>query len=190
MEDRPAITTDRLQIKALFREELISIHMGDLHSFNRAMGWPSSHLIEALPHFINDLLDDPSLIGWGVWLVSLRDDGMIIGDLGFKGPPDVNGEVEIAYSMSIPFRRKGYMKEAVSAAMNWAFTNGARMITAECSESNHHSKKILESVGMKMNTRKGKMTYWKVEEMEYELTRLRMNPWGDKTPRGARTEPR
>lgn len=165
MIERPTVITDRLVIRALDHEDLIRLHRGDLDGFNRARGWPSSHLIEALPHFINDLMDDPTQIGWNVWTITLKGSGMIIGDVGLKGPPDNNGVVEIGYSMSIPYRGKGYMVEAVSGLIDHVLSdNRVRSIIAECEDSNLISKKVLSTVGMEMVERIGKDTYWKLDK--------------------------
>ncbi len=165
MVERPSIITDRLVLTALNREDLIRLQKGDLDGFNSAKGWPSSHLIKALPHFINDLMDDPTQIGWNVWIITLKGSGIIIGDAGLKGPPDNRGIVEIGYSMSIPYRGKGYMIEAVSALIDLVMSDErVRSIIAECEDSNQISKKVLSTVGMKMTGRIGKATYWKLDK--------------------------
>jgi RimJ/RimL family protein N-acetyltransferase len=165
MDNSPQIETERLVLRALTRDELILMHGGNLGVFRRAKGWPSSHLIEALPHFINDLLDDPALVGWNVWVVILKEFDIIIGDVGLKGPPDENGIVEVGYSMSIPFRGKGYMAEAVSALIKWAVSDcRVKSVIAECEDSNEISKRVLRSVGMEMMGKKGKATYWKLRK--------------------------
>lgn len=163
MVNRPEIITDRLVMKALNREELMFLHSGNLSGFRRARGWPSAHLVEALPHFINDLQDDPTLLGWGVWGIIHRNSRELIGDVGLKGAPDENGVVEIGYSMSIPYRGKGYTIEAVNALIEWAFRDErVTTVIAECDDSNRISKRVLESVGMDFTNKSGKATYWKL----------------------------
>lgn len=77
--------------------------------------WPAQNLQEFLPSYIQQLKADPSLLGWGIWLMVHRAERMIIGDLGFKGRPDREGTVEIGYGVVLAYRRQGYAFEAVQA---------------------------------------------------------------------------
>lgn len=54
------------------------------------------------------------------WLIIDKDNGKGIGFIGFKGTPDENGYVEVGYSISSNYRRKGLMTEALSLLINWA----------------------------------------------------------------------
>jgi RimJ/RimL family protein N-acetyltransferase len=44
--------------------------------------------------------------------LTVRATGMVIGDIGFRGPPDAAGIVEIGYSVVAGRRRRGYATEA------------------------------------------------------------------------------
>lgn len=55
------------------------------------------------------------------WLIINKDNGEGIGFIGFKGIPDKNGYTEVGYSISSNCRRKGFMTEALSLLMDWAF---------------------------------------------------------------------
>jgi RimJ/RimL family protein N-acetyltransferase len=50
-----------------------------------------------------------------------RGSGAAIGRCGFKGPPDADGVVEIAYGVDPDHREKGYATEAVEALVNFVF---------------------------------------------------------------------
>lgn len=49
------------------------------------------------------------------WYITLRQQGLIIGTVGFKGPPDPEGTLEIGYSIVSSQHRRGYATEAVGA---------------------------------------------------------------------------
>lgn len=54
------------------------------------------------------------------WLIIDKYSGKGIGFIGFKGMPNEKGYVEVGYSISPNYRRKGFMTEALSLLINWA----------------------------------------------------------------------
>ncbi|MCK5772852.1 MAG: GNAT family N-acetyltransferase, partial [Thermoplasmata archaeon] len=108
------------------------------------------------PVFINDLQDDPSSLGWHAWMVIEKKSSMIIGDVGFKGPPEKENVVEIGFSI-VPSRRgSGYAAEAVSSMVEYALSkHGTIRLTAECSLDNRPSLRILETCGFHRSGRVG-----------------------------------
>ena len=74
---------------------------------------------------------------------------MLIGNGGFKGPPDDEGTVEIGYSLLPPYRNKGHTTEAVQALVSWAFERPevARVI-AEAQPGNTASIRVLQKAGL------------------------------------------
>ena len=48
------------------------------------------------------------------------DNDVVVGHVGFHGPPDEHGMVEVAYSVDPQYRRRGYAKKMLSAALAWA----------------------------------------------------------------------
>lgn len=97
---------------------------------------------------INDLQDSPSSFGWHAWAVVEGTTGMVIGDVGFKGPPDGERTVEMGYSIVPQLHRNGYGKEAVSFLMEHALGSGeVKRIRAKVNEDNIPSKELLRSLG-------------------------------------------
>lgn len=120
------------------------------------------------PHvdfYLGQLQRDPSLAGWGVWFAVLSINGQAVGDLGFKGKPDISGTVDIGYGIIAETRQKGYASEAVKALIQWAFSTGEVIkVTADCLEDNVPSIRVLEKVGMKtMGVQNGKI-YWEIKK--------------------------
>ncbi|EIM06827.1 GNAT family acetyltransferase [Planococcus antarcticus DSM 14505] len=74
---------------------------------------------------VKELADDPTLYGWGSWLVLRKSDDVILGDAGFKGKPNAKREVEIGYGFLESFWRRGYGTEAVGGLIDWAFNTMA-----------------------------------------------------------------
>jgi len=55
---------------------------------------------------------------------------LVIGSAGFKGPPDADGIVEIAYGIVPAYAGRGYATEAAAALVTYAFDHGARQLRA------------------------------------------------------------
>jgi len=63
------------------------------------------------------------------------------------------------------FRRKGYMKEAVKALINWIFLNNdTKAVIADTLISNEASFKLLEQLGMKKYKDDGECYWWRLEK--------------------------
>lgn len=55
------------------------------------------------------------------WIARAAVDGeVVVGHVGFHGPPDGRGMVEVAYSVDPAYRRRGYGRAMVEAALAWA----------------------------------------------------------------------
>jgi [ribosomal protein S5]-alanine N-acetyltransferase len=123
--------------------------------------WPQQDLKEQLPHFIELLQHDPKSFPWMLWIIVAKAENAVIGDAGFKGRPDKNGVVEIGYSMLPSYRGQGYMQEAVSALVAWAFQQPhVKKLIAECDVTNTASMKVLQRLGMEEIASSGEMLHW------------------------------
>lgn len=123
--------------------------------------WPLPILLEALPVMSNDLMDDPSLLGWHAWCVVQKDHNIIIGDVGFKGPPDINGAIKIGYSIIPAYRNQGLAKEAVKAMIETVSKDpSVRKITAEVLALNIPSIKLLGSQNWEHVSDNEEMEVW------------------------------
>jgi [ribosomal protein S5]-alanine N-acetyltransferase len=80
--------------------------------------------------------------------ISHKADGLVIGNVGFKGPPDAEGIVEIAYGVVPTYERQGIATEAAGAMI--AFAAGdqcVRRIRAHTLPTNPGSIRVLEKNG-------------------------------------------
>ena len=76
-----------------------------------------------------------------------RASGSSIGSCAFKGPPDNDGIVEIAYGIDADHRGRGYAKEAASALVEFALGAGVRVVRAHTLHENGASARVLTSCG-------------------------------------------
>ena len=109
-------------------------------------GWPVSP--EVQPLFRDMISEDPSAAGWLGYAAVLRSERLVVGDIGFLGPPDAAGVVEIGYSVVSGRRGRGYASEMVEILTRWAFLDErVRRITAHTDPDNGASMKVLEKNG-------------------------------------------
>jgi ribosomal-protein-alanine N-acetyltransferase len=113
-------------------------------------GWPVSP--EVQPLFRDMIRKDPSLRGWLGYAAILRSERQVVGDVGFLGPPDETGTVEIGYAV-VPGRRgRGYAAEMVEILARRAFVDErVRRITAHTDFDNGASMRVLEKNGFQRN---------------------------------------
>ena len=71
-----------------------------------------------------------------------------VGSCGFKGPPDANGVVEIAYGIALEHQNKGYATEAAAALVRFAFASGqVRIVRAHTIADANGSARVLSKCG-------------------------------------------
>jgi RimJ/RimL family protein N-acetyltransferase len=77
-----------------------------------------------------------------------RDDEVVVGQGGFKGPPTDEGVVEIAYGVSPDHQGKGYATEAAEALPAFAFQSAkVRVVCAHTLREAHASARVLTKCG-------------------------------------------
>jgi len=76
------------------------------------------------------------------------DTGATVGQCGFKGPPDTDGVVEIAYGVSSDQESKGYATEAARALVAFAFSfEQINLVRAHTLPASNASKRVLVKCG-------------------------------------------
>jgi ribosomal-protein-alanine N-acetyltransferase len=77
-----------------------------------------------------------------------RTSNAVIGRCGFKGPPDADGVVEIAYGVTPEHQGKGYATEAAAALVGYAFNDGqVRVVRAHTLPEPNASTRVLSKCG-------------------------------------------
>ena len=98
-------------------------------------------------------------------MIIKQDNMAVIGDAGFKGKPNANGEVDIGYSIIEKEQKRGYGFETAKKLTDWAFSQQeVKFITASCLINNIASVKILEKLGMQEKSRDEEMIYWRIKK--------------------------
>jgi RimJ/RimL family protein N-acetyltransferase len=88
---------------------------------------------------------DPWIHGF---VMMRRETGEGVGQCGFKGPPEADGVVEIAYAVALEHQGRGYATEAAEALVGYAFSHDhVRLIRAHTLPEANASTRVLAKNG-------------------------------------------
>jgi len=144
--------TDRLRLVA-GTKVLAADELGDRAKFAELLGvlvpetWPPDNIRDVLGDLYGLYKEHPEWEGWLAWYAVRIDNDypILCGSIGFKGPPDKRGMVEIGYSVLPEFRGQGLATEMVAAIVQWAkHQPRVRRIEAETNTDNKASIRVLE----------------------------------------------
>jgi RimJ/RimL family protein N-acetyltransferase len=146
------IETDRLILKPLTNGQLLKYIRNDNSlekelNINESSRNISAELKEALEQTIlpNTADTNKNYLYSTLWVIILKADNKMVGDLCIFGEPDKEGEIKIGYGTHEEFRMKGYMTEAVSGIISWAGSQSkVNSIFASTEINNNASFKVLE----------------------------------------------
>jgi [ribosomal protein S5]-alanine N-acetyltransferase len=165
------IETERLMLVPLTANDLRSM-MSNKKLASTQLGWASdAEELNSKMCFIYQLKaenidkDDANWMFYTYFAIVLKESNHLIGEIGFKGVPDENGEVEVGYGLeNEKWNGKGYMTEALKALIQWAFTQQSVLcVVADTDKINVASQKVLKKSGM---------LFWK-EEFDYFWWKIR-----------------
>ncbi|WP_439881235.1 GNAT family N-acetyltransferase [Pontibacter sp. MBLB2868] len=129
--------------------------------------WPDQEAIETLPKIIKNLKLVHEPTGFESWMVVLKSNMTVIGDAGFKGLPNADGEVDIGYAIIKQEHKKGYGMEVANGLAEWAFLQPVtKAITAKCLIGNTASARILHKLGLRETERNDKLISWRKDKPE------------------------
>lgn len=150
-----AIETVHLELIPYSPDHLLALIEGD-ERFEERFGLPAAEGLRAFivsdevsPAWLSRLRASSTADPWvhGFAIVH-RESRSVIGNVGFKGPPDEQGMVEIAYGIVPAFQGRGYATEAAEAAVVFAFGNSrVRRARAHTLPTPNASTRVLEKCG-------------------------------------------
>lgn len=152
-----AIRTPRFELVSMSLPFMEALARRDLAAAEHLIGATvPTHMADDLEHFLEyriaDLSADPS---WQPWLgraIVLEERGsrQVIGSIGFHGPPDASGQVEVGYRIEPAFRRQGVATEVVRALFEWAWReHGITRFRASTDPDNVASQGVLARFGFR-----------------------------------------
>jgi len=85
---------------------------------------------------------------FGCRVIVEKHSGLVVGTIGFTGPPDGTGTVTVGYGLVPSARGRGYATEALCDLVAYAFTQpSVRAVTADSLHDNVASHRVLEKAG-------------------------------------------
>ena len=147
--------TAHLELMPLSREHLLALVEGG-ERFEECFGLPAAEGFLGFytsdgvsPAWLAQLRESRATDPWvhGFAIVH-RQDGVVVGAIGFKGPPDDGGVVEIAYGLVPAYQGRGYTTEAAKAAVAMALGDKeVRVVRAHTLPTPNASTRVLEKCG-------------------------------------------
>lgn len=149
------IETVRLQMIPYTPEQLLAL-IDDVPEFERKTGFTAAKGLrdfiisdEVSPAWIERLRTSSGPDPWrhGFAVVD-RASRSIVGNVGFKGPPDEQGIVEIAYGIVADYEGRGYATEVAGLLVRFASENSeVRLIRAHTLPTKNASTRVLTKNG-------------------------------------------
>ncbi len=81
------------------------------------------------------------------WTYQLVVGGQAVGDIGFHGPPDPQGQLTIGYQVVPAVRGRGIATAACGQLVSLAWSAGARRLLAATAADNRASQRVLRHNG-------------------------------------------
>lgn len=181
------MSTLGLALCALSRHELACLHTGE-RLLAQAMGTTlapgllgeSERRAVARKLVQMQLAAESEHVWFTYWLAIAGRHGVRqgLGLLGFKGPPNCQGSVEIAYSIAPCRRGQGFATAAAAALLAWAFEHPdcTAVLAPETPRANLASTRVLEKLGMRVFSATDRTQSWRIERGSYQPAKNRLDP--------------
>ena len=153
------IQTKRLDLipfsPAVIRAALDGDHLkvGQLLGVSVPTTWEAPR--EFLELRLRELEASPALQPWLMRGISLRSEGLLIGDIGFHSEPVMSPapspkSVELGYSVLEAWRRRGFAREAIEGLIQWARDrHQVHRFVLSISPENHPSQALASKLGFR-----------------------------------------
>jgi RimJ/RimL family protein N-acetyltransferase len=100
---------------------------------------------------------------FGGFLLVRRADDVVVGDLGFHGPPRPDGEVEVGFALVPSARGAGLATEALRLLVGWAAAQPAvQRVVARVDPANTASRAVLGRAGFVPDGSAGELLRYRV----------------------------
>ncbi len=146
----PVLHTQRLLLRALTADDTAQMFMlrTDADTLQFLDRHPMQSLAEAalmIKKITDDIINNESI----TWAIVLKDEpSILMGTIGFWRMEKEHYRAEIGYMLLPAWFKKGYMKEAAAAVINYGFSEmHLHSIEANINTANEASEKLLQRMG-------------------------------------------
>ncbi|MGV3710919.1 MAG: GNAT family N-acetyltransferase [Gemmatimonas sp.] len=171
------IRTQRLHLVPVERQHIDALQLGRntlaaLLAVSVPAEWPH------FPHaFAPPRADDPAFlpadVHWYGYFFVDNAQRTLVGNGGFKGPPDDEGIVEIGYEVAASLQNRGYAAEAARGMIDFAFASPTvTAVTAHTLGEINASNRVLQKTGMTRGAdvdhpKLGTVWSWKITRQDH-----------------------
>jgi [ribosomal protein S5]-alanine N-acetyltransferase len=156
---KPEIVTENLELLLQTSEQVLA-SIEAMSPADRA---------EVSPDWLARVKSSASADPWThAFAVAQRANGTLVGMCAYKGPPDANAAVEIAYGINPEYQGRGYATEVARALVAFALDSGqVRLVCAHTRPEKNASTRVLtkcgfEWVGEVMDPEDGLVWRWEL----------------------------
>ncbi|MFI8992530.1 GNAT family N-acetyltransferase [Streptomyces sp. NPDC053542] len=143
-----ALTAGRVTLRALPPGECARLADGGTAGLTWVDGEPPEGTVEGAGIMVQLAAAGLYRPGWGTYAITRTEDGVALGGIGFHGPPDEAGTVELGYDLSPSARGAGWATDAVRLLASWAAARPeVRMLRAATEPANLPSQRVLARSG-------------------------------------------
>jgi RimJ/RimL family protein N-acetyltransferase len=160
----PRLATRRLYLEPLSLQQCTTYLLGAREGQPWAPDFPTDGDLRQA-HILSHNPDRAVSVNnpWGPYTLIERVTQLCIGGIGFKGPPDSAGVVEIGYGICASRQNRGFMSEAVARLIELARDEGAFALGAETDAKNVASQRVLEKCGFARASQESGSIWWRLE---------------------------
>ncbi|WP_031012642.1 GNAT family N-acetyltransferase [Streptomyces sp. NRRL F-5727] len=114
-----------------------------------AEGYPGVGDLASVNALLRRCAEDGDPGAYRTYQIRLREGGLVVGGIGFHGPPGPDGAVIVGYGIVPGERGKGYASEALAAVIGIAREAGAAVLRGDADPANVLSHRVMERAGMR-----------------------------------------
>ncbi|MBK3579148.1 GNAT family N-acetyltransferase [Streptomyces sp. MBT65] len=141
------LDTDRLQLREVQPAEAEELKEGRVGGLDWLGGIPGEGSQEAAGMLVRAHAAGLHRPGWGMYALIRQEDGLVVGGMGFHGPPQ-DGSVEIGFDLHPDARGRGYATEALAALAHRALGDpDVDTVFATTTADNVPSQGVMERAG-------------------------------------------
>ena len=142
----PTLKTERLLLRQLTIQDALQLYR--LRTDERVMQYLDRPKLQSIEEAERFILEDQKRMAAedGInWVISLHDNPLLIGLLGYWRMQKEHFRAEIGYTLLPKFHRRGIMQEAITAILDYAFeVMNLHSIEANVNPKNEASIRLLE----------------------------------------------
>ncbi|MFI6730072.1 GNAT family N-acetyltransferase [Streptomyces atratus] len=158
------LETPRLFLRLMSASDALQVMAGKPGNGARwALGYPSPGEMAAAERFLDTCATTGDPSPFGSYEIRRRDNGEVIGGLGFHGAPDENRHVTIGYGLVPSAQGMGYASEALRALLLFARDQGVSSAHGDTDLDNLASQHVMTAVGMHLVKEDALLKYYRID---------------------------